>query len=200
MPDLDSLPVGDFPGSPHGRIAIVELDDEAGALARLPEPERARAAQLSPTKRREHVAGRTALHQLIGETVIAVSDRGAPIADGWTCSISHKGAHAVAIAAPAGAGFVGIDLEHARAPRVDIGRRILTPREPPVTGAALTRVFAIKEAIYKAVDPIVRRYVKFTEVELVADTVATALPAAIDVWCVEWNGFWIATARAIERA
>jgi 4'-phosphopantetheinyl transferase EntD len=183
--------------SPHGRIAIARLDD--ADLARLPEPERERAARLSPTKRAEHVAGRIALHDLIGEIVIDVSDRGAPIADGWTCSISHKGSHAVAIAAPAGAGFVGIDLEHARAPRIDIAPRILAPNEPRVSGAALTRVFAIKEAIYKAVDPIVRRYVKFTEVELAGETVATALPAAIDVWCVEWNGFWIATARAIAR-
>ena len=195
MPDLDS---------PHGRIAVVELADDAGAiaaaLARLPEPERARAAQLSPTKLREYVAGRTALHQLIGDAVIGVSDRGAPIADGWTCSISHKGTHAVALVAPAGSGFVGIDLEHARAPRIDIARRILTPNEPQVAGAALTRVFAIKEAIYKAVDPIVRRYVKFTEVELDADDrVASALPAAIDVWCIAWREHWVATARATAR-
>jgi len=190
--------------SPHGRVAIVELADEAdaiaAALARLPESERARAEQLSPTKRREHIAGRTALHALIGDAVIGVSDRGAPIADGWTCSISHKGTHAVALAAPAGGSFIGIDLEHARAPRVDIAPRILTPNEPRVTGAALTRVFAIKEAIYKAVDPIVRRYVKFTEVELDADDrVASGLPAAIEVWCVAWREHWVATARATAR-
>jgi 4'-phosphopantetheinyl transferase EntD len=185
--------------TPHGRCAIVELADDAldGALAQLPELERARAGELSPVRRREFITGRTALHALIGDAAIAVGDRGGPLAAGWTCSISHKGARAVALAAPAGDGFVGVDLEHVRPPRVDIAARILTPREPRATGAALLRVFAIKEAIYKAIDPIVRRYVKFTEVELDADGgVTSALPAAIEAWAIELDGFWLATARA----
>jgi 4'-phosphopantetheinyl transferase EntD len=188
--------------TPHGRCVVVELADAEvdAALARLPDAERARAAQLSPIRRRDFVAGRTALHVLVGDVVIEASDRGAPIAAGWTCSISHKDTHAVALGSPAGDGFVGVDLEHARAPRIDIGARILTPNEPRATGAALTRVFAIKEAIYKAVDPIVQRYVKFTEVELGLDgSVSSALPATIEAWSIEVDGYWIATARARPR-
>ena len=188
--------------TPHGRCVVVELADADidAALARLPDAERARAAQLTPTRRRDFVAGRTALHALVGDAAIEASDRGAPLVAGWTCSISHKDTHAVALCSPAGDGFVGVDLEHARAPRIDISARILTPNEPRAIGAALTRVFAIKEAIYKAVDPIVQRYVRFTEVELDADDrVASALPASIDAWSTELDGYWIATARARPR-
>ena len=165
--------------SPHGRCVIVDGAD-----------------------------GRVALRALGVAGEIGKTDRGAPaMPDGRVGSISHKGARAAAIVAPAGAGFVGIDLELAAAPRLDIGRRILTPREQIVTrgGRELTRVFAIKEAIYKAIDPIVRRYVGFREVELqlgdagaCAVTVvdATRLPVAIEAWWCERDGFWLATARA----
>jgi enterobactin synthetase component D len=190
--------------TPHGRIALVELADDAAvaeALAKLPDAERERAATQTPTKRGEFVAGRTALHELVGDVAIEISDRGAPLAAGWTCSVAHKSrgeaVRAVALAAPAGDGFVGVDLEHARPPRIDISARILAPDEPRPSGAELLRVFAIKEAIYKAVDPIVRRYVRFSEVAIAADGhVATELPAEIDVWATLCDGDWLATARA----
>ena len=69
----------------------------------------------------------------------------------------------------------------------------------------VTLRFAIKEAIYKAVDPIVRRYVGFTEVELdlasdgsVAVTVLdlARLPVTVEAWWQELDGLWLATARA----
>jgi enterobactin synthetase component D len=163
--------------SPHGRCAIVECSD-----------------------------GRVALRSLGIDLEIGVTDRGAPaMPAGWVGSISHKGERAAAIVAAAGDGHVGIDLEHAIAPRLDIGRRILTPREHRATGRELTRVFAIKEAIYKAIDPIVRRYVGFTEVELAIGDDGTCavtvvdvarLPVAIDAWWCERDGFWLATSRA----
>lgn len=207
--------------TPHGRCAIVALPEAAidTALSRLPDPERAHAATLSETRRRDFVAGRTALHALVGPAIaVTASDRGGPLVAGWTCSISHKAVLdppqaaapgrsppparlvAAALAAAPTAGFVGIDLEHARAPRIDIARRILTPREPRVEGAALLRVFALKEAIYKAIDPIVRRFVGFLEVEIAADgTVTTELPVAIEAWAIEHDGYWLATARARPR-
>ncbi|HEY1550544.1 MAG TPA: 4'-phosphopantetheinyl transferase superfamily protein [Kofleriaceae bacterium] len=184
--------------SPHGAIAVIDLADDQidAALARLPAGERDRAQTLSPIRRRDFVAGRTALHVLIGDVEIGVSERHAPIADGWTCSISHKGTLAAAIAAPAGDGFVGIDLELAAAPKLDITKRIVTPREPQPIGAAITRVFAIKEAIYKAIDPIVQRYVGFLEVELIDGRVVTELPVRVETWSSEHAGHWLATARA----
>ena len=154
-------------------------------------------------------AGRRALCEALGETVepaqIGKSDRGAPIVPRGHGSIAHKTGPervvAVAIAAPH---LVGIDVERALPPRQAIERRILTPRELARLGPdrrTVALVFAIKEAIYKAVDPVVRRYVGFTEVELdlATRTATTALPFELDVWWTELaepEPLWLATARA----
>jgi enterobactin synthetase component D len=199
--------------SPHGTVVLLELgEDLEGALAELPEPERAHAMRLTPGRRREFVTGRAALHVAIGDraTPILANDRGAPaMPAGWVGSISHKGALAAAIVAPAGSGWVGVDLERAAPPRVDIARRILTEREEarlPDRGRAVTLRFAIKEAIYKAIDPCLRRHVGFTEVELELEPdcgacrISHALPLAIEAGWREREGHWLATAhaRAIE--
>jgi enterobactin synthetase component D len=197
--------------TPHGACTIVELDDAAlgDALASLPAAEQEHARTLGDIRRRELIAGRTALHLALADFTHAIlaDDRGAPILPaGWVGSVSHKGSVAAAIIAPAGAGWVGIDLEHAAAPRLDIARRILTAREQaelPDRGPAVTLRFAIKEAIYKAIDPMLRRYVGFTEVELAVGEgtcVATSqLPVAIDAAWRAHAQFWLATARATQR-
>jgi 4'-phosphopantetheinyl transferase EntD len=204
--------------TPHGTVVLLELggDDElAAALAALPAPEREHAGRFSVIRLREHVTGRTALHVALGDldTPILADDRGAPLLPaGWVGSISHKGALAAALAAPAGDGWVGVDLERAVPPRMDIARRVLTAREQaaiahlgegPDRGRAVTLRFAIKEAIYKAIDPHLRRYVGFTEVELDLDggaggacTISHALPLAIEAAWREHAGHWLATARA----
>ncbi len=200
----------------HGVYAIVELTDDrvATALAALPAEEQALAASTSPARRRELVAGRAALHATLAELApdlaahpILADDRGAPILPtGWYGSISHKGTRAAALIAPAGLARVGIDLERAAPPRQDIARWILTRREQETLddrGRGATLRFSIKEAIYKAVDPFVRRYVAFTEVELdVIDGIAhvtSELPFAIETTWREHAGFWLATARAVRR-
>jgi 4'-phosphopantetheinyl transferase EntD len=136
---------------------------------------------------------------------ILSDDRGAPrLPASWRGSVSHKGSFAAALVAPAGAGHIGIDLERAVSPRGDIGRRILTPREQaalPDRGRAVTLRFAIKEAIYKALDPHLRRYIGFTEVELdITDDmvlVTTELPFAIEATWREHAGHWLVTARTL---
>jgi enterobactin synthetase component D len=192
----------------HGRCIVVELDDADAQLEALPAEEQARARALSPSRRRELIAGRSALHLALDSPLpILASDRGAPVLPaGWVGSVSHKGGLAAALVAPAGAGHIGVDLERAVPPRQDIAPRILTPRELavlPDRGRAVTLRFSIKEAIYKAIDPYLRRYVGFTEVELdvTADTVvvSTALPFAIDATWREHAGHWLTTARAIPR-
>jgi enterobactin synthetase component D len=192
----------------HGACVIVEIGDEAAALARLAPAERDRAAQLGPIRRGEFIAGRTALHLALGsDAAILSDDRGAPaLPPGWLGSVSHKRALAAALVAPAGAGQLGVDLELAAPPRVDIGRRVLTAREQAELtdgGRGVTLRFSIKEAIYKAIDPYVRRYVGFTEVELAfagdAVTVTTALPFAIEATWREHAGHWLATAYAVPR-
>ena len=130
---------------------------------------------------------------------IGRDDRGAPVLPaGWVGSISHKRERAAVIVAPDDGARIGIDLEVAQPSRQPIERRVLTARE--VVGAPLDVVlyFALKEAIYKAVDPFVRRYVGFQEVEvdLAARTVTSALPCAIEIWWCEHDGHFLATARA----
>jgi len=198
--------------TPHGRCVIVELTDPAAlaeALARLPAAEQVYARSLGEIRRRALIVGRTALHLALDDfaTAILPDDRGAPVLPaGWTGSVSHKDARGAAIIAPAGPGWVGVDLELAAPPRQDIARRILTPFEQaalPDRGSAVTLRFAIKEAIYKAVDPMLRRYVGFTEVELDVGagsaTVRSNLPLAIEAAWREHAGHWLATARAVPR-
>lgn len=199
--------------TPHGRCVIVEVEADLDGDPHLLGEERTRAAKLGPVRRRELAAGRAAMREALGvELEIGSNDRGAPILPaGWVGSISHKGTRAAAIVAPAGAGFVGVDLELAAPPRQPIEKRILTPREQTLVEVGsrdVTLRFAIKEAIYKAVDPIVRRYVGFTEVELdlladgaVAVTVLdlARLPVEVEAWWREQDGHWLATARARRR-
>jgi 4'-phosphopantetheinyl transferase EntD len=195
--------------TPHGTCILLAFADDdalAAALAALPPAERDHARSLSEVRRRELIAGRTALHLALDDFSHAIlpDDRGAPVLPaGLSGSVSHKGAVAAAIVAPADGGFVGIDLERAVPPRRDIAARILTPREQaalPDRGRAVTLRFAIKEAIYKAIDPVVRRYVGFTEVELdlIDDgcAITTEIPLSIEAHWREHGEHWLATARA----
>jgi len=197
--------------TPHGRCIVLELDDTDSPP--LHADEQAIAAALSPRRRHEFIAGRTALRTALGiATAIVPDDRGAPILPtGWVGSISHKGLRAAAIAAPSARGFIGIDIEVAAPARMPIERRVLTPREQAVTpigSKEVTLRFAIKEAIYKAIDPIVRRYVAFTEVELDVHADGSCdvhvidgarLPVTVEAWWRERDGLWLATARANPR-
>ena len=199
--------------TPYGDALVLALDDAEldDALARLPAEEQRVALALPATRRRELVTGRTALHLALGDFAFAIlpDDRGAPVLPaGYTGSVSHKGTYAAAIVAPSAVGFIGLDLERAAPPRIDIAPRILTPREQGALpaddrGRAVTLRFSIKEAIYKAIDPIVRRYVGFTEVELevgdVVCAVSSGLPLAIDAAWREHAGHWLSTARAVRR-
>lgn len=195
--------------TPHGRIALVAVDD--ALAAELHPDERALAARLAPVRARELIAGRAALRRAgAGAGPILPDPRGAPILPPHLSgSVSHKGARAAAIVAPLAHGRVGVDLERTRGLRADIARRILTanelaalPADEAARERAVLRAFSIKEAIYKAIDPfpMVQRYVGFQEVELGAgDVVISALPLAIEVTVREVDDHWLSTARATLR-
>jgi 4'-phosphopantetheinyl transferase EntD len=151
------------------------------------------ARELPPNRRATFVAGRTAVRWAMQQATglpsplaapaVLRTARGAPLLpDALAGSITHKRRRAAAAIATRRGPLVhlGLDLER-RPVRADldkpsIARRILTPRElvalEPFADDALrhrtlTLVhFAMKEAVYKAVDPFVHRYVRFTEVEL----------------------------------
>ncbi|MCC6245142.1 MAG: 4'-phosphopantetheinyl transferase superfamily protein, partial [Gemmatimonadaceae bacterium] len=152
----------------------------------LHESERALADHVGAAQRAAFIAGRRALRAAItsvqpehAQTPLLRSARGAPLVpEGLTGSISHKRTRAIAVAANTTDGLVGVDLEERPTER-DIHRpslatRILTSYEQdriatsdPLAHREATLVhFAIKEAVYKAIDPYVHRYVRFTEVEL----------------------------------
>ncbi len=198
----------------HGVCTIVSLadDDVEAAYAALPQQERAFADSLGPLRRREMICGRTALHDALASfepnlasAPILADDRGAPVLPaGWVGSVSHKGERGAALVAPLSRARIGVDLELAQPSRQDIARYILTRREQEMLvdrGKGATLRFSIKEAIYKAIDPFVRRYVGFTEVELdVTDdgiaVVTSRLPFEIETTWQERAGFWLTTASA----
>jgi enterobactin synthetase component D len=177
------FPVAFARDTAHGRLVGVRLPagdaDDIDTLPLHPE-ELATARALSPIRRIGFVGGRLAARLAAADAGLVIGplrrdDRGAPMAAGGVAvSISHKSSMAVALVAPAGEWTVGVDLEIPRAPRVDISSRVLTAEEQDaITGlegdarvAAVLLRFSAKEAIYKAIDPFVRRYVAFDEVQV----------------------------------
>ncbi|MBP8807163.1 MAG: 4'-phosphopantetheinyl transferase superfamily protein [Kofleriaceae bacterium] len=201
----------------HGRAVAVAIAGDDGE-GNLPE-EVAAAAHLGPARRREYLAGRRALRAALADLgvtapAIGADPRGAPIVPApMVGSISHKGELALAVAAPADGWTVGVDLER-RAPRtIDLSRRVLTDRELAALAdrdddarrRAVVQAFAIKEAIYKAIDPFLGRYVGFREVAVwpEGDRVEVEAPAAwgleVVAACAEVDDHWVATARARRR-
>ena len=205
-----------------GRVGLVDLRDRADdEPAGLHADEWAHAVTLAGPRRRDFVAGRLVLRALLhgGAPALLPDDRGAPrLPPGWVGSVSHKRGRAAAAVAPDDGWSLGVDLEDARPPRLDLGPRVLTPRElaaltaaeldPVGYGRAVTRAFSIKEAVYKAIDPLVRRYVGFREVELIVGAdggvgVVTVDPrlAGLDIRATwrEHDASWVCTARARRR-
>ncbi len=163
--------------------------------ARLHFDEAALVEAMPPARRATFVAGRLAMRAALRHTLspldahvpILRTERGAPVLPPMVAgSVSHKHDAALASmlprsAVPAGTSLhVGVDLEHRPTERdlarPSIARRILTPHEldalslldhdPLAQRERVILSFAIKEAIYKAIDPSVQRYVRFTEVAL----------------------------------
>jgi enterobactin synthetase component D len=171
----------------HGLCLAVDLPATPGnipgdALARLHPAERTRAEQLPPRRRATWVGGRLALRAALDELgvrcgpVLATPRGGPDVPPGITASIAHKQALlAVALVHNTLRGAtVGVDLEPERPCREGIERLVLTDAEQQQVAAlpperrwpeVLLR-FSLKEAVYKALDPWVRRYVGFDEVEV----------------------------------
>lgn len=166
----------------HGVLSAVTIPDAPDpvpeeVLARLLPEEAEHARTLRKYRQVQFVGGRLALRlaleQMNAPTVPALSDdRGAPILPrGFVGSISHKRDLAVAMVARAAHGSLGVDLEDYLPARNGIADRILVAEEIEAIEAlpedrrwiALVLRFSVKEAIYKALDPFVRRYVDFHE-------------------------------------
>ena len=99
---------------------------------------------------------------------ILADARGAPaLPDDWRGTISHKRELALALVAPAeGLWRMGVDLEGLEERRATIASQVLTPNEMQRFGSDWQKVlvaFSLKEAVYKALDPFVHRFVGFKE-------------------------------------
>jgi enterobactin synthetase component D len=175
----------------HGLCVGVKLPVE-GADEALLDAEKAHAANLGDVSRRSWVGGRVAMRLAavrLGLVLppIMADDRGAPaLPPGTLGSISHKEDVAVALLRLDGGGMggkLGVDVEQDRPGKLDISRKVLRPEEvealagldEPRRGSDVLLRFSAKEAIYKALDPYVRRYVGFTEVSLHVREDGTAL-------------------------
>ena len=176
---------------PFGICVGVSLPiDGAFELPAEVHPDEAAFVQASPAPRRAtFIGGRVALRAALAAlgargdeaaSPILSTPRGAPAPPpGFVASISHKRELAVALAAraaPTPRATIGVDVEIPRALRIDIAPRVLTlaeraeiaPLDPAARDAEVLFRFAAKEAIYKALDPWVRRLVSFQEVEIAA--------------------------------
>jgi 4'-phosphopantetheinyl transferase EntD len=181
---------------PHGRCVgarVPSTIDPADVIG-LPDEEQAFLGTLSPARRSTWLAGRIALHGALRDLgldrgAVLATSRGAPeLPDGVTASISHKRTLAVALAAPKLDGLMlGVDIEPVPAlpasltepgwdNRPDISSRVMTPEELAVLATIpehqrrreVVLHFSLKESLYKAINPVVGRYVSFQE--------ATVLP------------------------
>jgi enterobactin synthetase component D len=168
----------------HGRcvgvlLPSVEAEVDAAAEALAPE-ERNFASGLAPRRRRTWVGGRVAMHEALARAGLATGPvlcdaRGAPILPpGVTGSITHKETLAAALVAREPLARIGVDLELDLPRTTDISARVLAQDEAEELAGLDPRArehevllrFSSKEAIYKALDPFVRRYVAFHEVSV----------------------------------
>lgn len=171
--------------TPHAVWAACELPDTpdpvpTAVLKRLHPVEAEHARTLRKYRQIQFVGGRLALRAAathLGHPLEPVlsDNRGAPAVNStWTASISHKRTLAVSAIALREGGTLGIDLEDYDPARPTITGKILTPAETEAIAelpdrrawiATLLR-FSIKESIYKALDPFLRRYIDFHEAEV----------------------------------
>jgi 4'-phosphopantetheinyl transferase EntD len=170
---------------PFGHLCAVALPQApfevpAAALAALQGGEVAHALTLGGPRRAEWVGGRHALRHAAAALGVALGEvlpgpRGQPtLPDGLTASISHKRGLALALVAPRAAGFIGVDLEELLPERLGVARHVLRPEEllgweqlPEADRwPELRDRFTAKEALYKALHPVLNRFVGFDEAAL----------------------------------
>jgi 4'-phosphopantetheinyl transferase EntD len=166
---------------PHGRCVGVVVPERLPTVPEIPEREIALA--LREGRRPGFVAGRVALRAALEDLGVAagaltIGDRGAPVLPAAAVgSISHKRTLAVGLAARADGQQIGVDVENDAPLRIDVSGRVLTDEEShELAGRSaddrrrgLLQRLSMKESIYKALDPFVRRYVSFKEATVIED-------------------------------
>lgn len=165
---------------PHGLLLGARYSRAAPpeVLAMVPEGERALMESVPLARRGQWIAGRACARKgllQVGALAPEVlsTDRGAPLASsGHSVSISHKAGFAVALITAVPGLTVGVDVEVPGARDGDLAAKVLTRAERDRSNASASpgvlvlRLFSAKEAVYKAVDPLLRRNLEFSDVEI----------------------------------
>lgn len=167
---------------PHGIVVGVSLPQRDTPIAenqieRLLPPEQAIYENLRGVRKAQFLGGRIAAHEalrILGQRPIPIltDSWGAPSSgNDYTVSISHKDDAAFALVARSRFGTIGLDYERIEPQRMQVASKVLTPEEmsdvltlPEVNqwNSVLIR-FSVKEAIYKALAPRLKRYIAFGE-------------------------------------
>ena len=178
----------------HGVLSAIALPEDpapvpATVLERLDPAEQELAVTMRGYRQVQFVGGRIALRLASAQLGIPLpaslpDDRGTPrLPPKLAGSVSHKQDIAVGMVARHGGATLGVDIENYRPERMSVLPKVLRPEELAAIEAlpeqdrwlaALLR-FSIKESIYKAIDPYVRRYVGFQEALVVPDLEGRAM-------------------------
>lgn len=155
-------------------LAVTPIAAMTDTDSQLWPEERATLSAAVPKRRREFAAGRVAARRALAAlgataTAIPVGDGRAPHWPAGFCgSIAHDAEQALAITGTTGLWrSVGVDLEPDGALPDDVVATILTEAECallaswPDAGRAARRVFAAKEAIFKALFPVTGAFASF---------------------------------------
>jgi 4'-phosphopantetheinyl transferase EntD len=146
-------------------------------LTRLHPDEAGVARSLRGFRQVEWTGGRLAWHAAaarLGVSAVPLlsgSEREPLPPSGLSASITHKRDLAIALVGDAARGWVGVDLENDADASTTIAARILRPEEiravetlpESARAAAVLLRFSVKEATYKAIYPLLRRFVGYTE-------------------------------------
>lgn len=206
---------------PLGHLTAVSLPEPATKFpdCGLEPEERDFALEMHPRRRGPWIGGRLALKNSLkhlGAPIVPIlsTPRGAPeLPPGFVGSISHKKSLAVCLVSRDTGWTVGVDLEPEIPPREGIESMILTEEENEEVQEHPSDVrwketllrFSLKESIYKAIDPHVRRFVGFQEVRVHPTPEGTALvhwqlkkmegPFEIETHWRRQEGYYITSVR-----
>ena len=143
--------------------------------------ERTGVERMGDVRRAEYTSGRRVARRALG--LLGIADH--PVTSrirvpawppGVVGSITHSRTHALAIVGRTNrVRGIGVDLERERRVDARIAARVLVPGERANLAEQdwRTMLFAAKEAVYKAVNPLVGEYLEFTDVEIIASANGT---------------------------
>lgn len=139
----------------------------------LPHTEVASVFKSVPKRRKEFSAGRDAARDALAQMghANAVIPKGANRAPVWpkgVCgSISHSDTQCIAIAGRSSDySALGVDVEPLRPLSADLRDTILHRDESHVSNKEATRIFSMKEAVYKAIAPGLERMISFHDLSI----------------------------------